>query len=125
MSLADYVAASNEWPLVAVQVESRAGLASAEGIARVPGVDAVFIGLTDLSHDLGVPGEYDHPVVREAVDQAFAAIRRCGKAAAVPVTGAAMAEEYLARGATYLTASDTRILLDASRALLTGLRKHA
>jgi 4-hydroxy-2-oxoheptanedioate aldolase len=124
MSLAEYVAASTDWALVVVQVESRAGLASVEAIARVPGVDVVFIGLTDLSQDLGVPGEYDHPSLREAVDRAFETIRGCGKAAAVPVTGAAMAADYLGRGATYLTTSDTRLLLDASRVLLGGARKN-
>jgi 4-hydroxy-2-oxoheptanedioate aldolase len=125
MSLAEYVAASGRWPLVVVQVESRPGLASVEAIARVPGVDAVFVGLTDLSQDLGVPGDYDNPAVREAVDRAFQLIRGCGKAAAVPVTGAAMAEDYVGRGATYLTTSDTRLLLDASRALVGRVRKNA
>lgn len=123
MSLAEYVAASAEWPLVVVQVESRAGLANVEAIALVPGVDVVFIGLTDLSQDLGVPGEYDHPALREAVDRAFETIRACGKVAAVPVTGAAMAADYLGRGATYLTTSDTRLLLDASRALVESVRR--
>jgi 4-hydroxy-2-oxoheptanedioate aldolase len=125
MSLAEYVAASETWPLVVVQAESRSGLASVEAIAGVPGVDVVFIGLTDLSQDLGVPGDYDDPGLREAVDRAFELIRGCGKAAGVPVTGPAMAEEYLGRGATYLTTSDTRLLLDASRALLEQVRKRA
>jgi 4-hydroxy-2-oxoheptanedioate aldolase len=125
MSLAEYVAASGDWPLVVVQVESRSSLANVEGIARVPGVDAVFIGLTDLSQDLGVPGDYDHPALGEAVDRAFQLIRGSGKAAGVPVTGAAMAEDYLARGARYLTTSDTRVLLDASRALVGRVRKQA
>jgi 4-hydroxy-2-oxoheptanedioate aldolase len=125
MSLAEYVAASETWPLVVVQVESRSGLASVEAIARVPGVDVVFIGLTDLSQDLGVPGDYDHPALRDAVDRALETLRGCGKPAAVPVTGAAMAEDYVARGVTYLTTSDTRLLLDASRALLAPVRKKA
>jgi len=36
-----------------------------------------------------------------------------------------MAEDYVGRGATYLTTSDTRLLLDASRALLGRVRKNA
>jgi 4-hydroxy-2-oxoheptanedioate aldolase len=124
MSLTEYVAASEAWPLVVVQVESRSGLASVEVIARVPGVDVVFIGLTDLSQDLGVPGDYDDPALRDAVDGVLEALRGCDKAAGVPVTGAAMAEDYVARGATYLTTSDTRLVLDASRSLLGRVRKE-
>lgn len=122
MSLEEYVRASEEALLVVVQVEDRGALGEVEAIAALPGVDVVFLGLTDLSQDLGVPGQYDDPALASAVERAFRLIRGQGKAAGVPVTGAAMAEEYLARGATYLTANDVRLLLDASRAFLTALR---
>jgi 4-hydroxy-2-oxoheptanedioate aldolase len=125
MSLADYVRASEEWPLVVVQVESRSGLDEIEAIAAVEGVDVVFIGLTDLSQDLGVPGEYGDLGLRDAVDLAFRAIESCGKAAGVPVTGPAMAEEYVGRGATYLTANDVRLLLESGSALVGKLRGSA
>lgn len=122
MSLAEYVSASEEALLVVVQVEDRVGLREVEAIAAVPGVDVVFIGLTDLSQDLGAPGRFDHPALREAVEHAFRQIRAQGKAAGVPVTEAAMAEEYVALGATYVTANDVRLLLDASVAFVAALR---
>ncbi len=125
MSLAEFVKASEEWPLIVVQVESRSGLDELEGIAAVEGVDVVFIGLTDLSQDLGVTGEYDDPGLREAVDGAFRAITSCGKGAGVPVTGAAMAQEYVGRGAAYLTANDVRLLLESGRSLVGQLRGGA
>jgi 2-keto-3-deoxy-L-rhamnonate aldolase RhmA len=125
MSLAEYVAASSEWPLVVVQVEDRSGLASVDAIGRVSGVDAVFIGLTDLSQDHGAPGDYSHRALAEAVDRAFKVIRDCGKVAAVPITGAPMGEDFVRRGARYLTTSDTRLLLDASRQLVERLRSEA
>ncbi len=125
MSLAEYVRASEEWPLVVVQVESASGVDEVEAIAAVEGVDVVFIGLTDLSQDLGVPGEYGDPALRDAVERAFRLIESCGKAAGVPVTGGAMAEEYAARGATYLTANDVRLLLDGGSALVAKLRSGA
>jgi 4-hydroxy-2-oxoheptanedioate aldolase len=122
MSLADYVRASEEWPVVVVQVESRPGLDAAEAIAALDGVDVVFVGLTDLSQDLGFPGEYEHPALRQAVDGAVRAVRSRGKPVGVPVAGAAMAEAYAARGATYLTVTDVRLLLDAGRTLVGQLR---
>lgn len=125
MSLEEYVGASEQALLVVVQVEDRSGLEEVEGIASVEGVDAVFIGLTDLSQDLGVPGRYDDPALRRAVEGAFRAVKGQGRAAAVPVTGAAMAKEYLELGATYLTTNDIRLLLNSSRAFLAGLRGNA
>ncbi|HEY3185024.1 MAG TPA: aldolase/citrate lyase family protein [Gaiellaceae bacterium] len=120
-SLAEQVAAADE-VLVAVQVEDRAGLEQVDAIAALPGVDVVFIGLTDLSADLGVPGRYDDDRLQEVVAEALQRIGAQGKAAGVPVASAAMAEEYLALGASYLTTNDVRLLLEASGAFVHALR---
>jgi 4-hydroxy-2-oxoheptanedioate aldolase len=119
-SLAEQVANADE-VLVVVQVEDRAGLEQVEAIAALPGIDVVFIGLTDLSADLGVPGRYDDRV-QEVVAEALRRIGAQGKAAGVPVASAAMAEEYVALGASYLTTNDVRLLLEASAAFLRALR---
>lgn len=47
--------------LVVVQAESREAVAHIQAIARVPGVDAVFVGPYDLSASLGIPEQFDHP----------------------------------------------------------------
>lgn len=124
MSLAEYVRASEEAVLLVVQVENLAALEEVEAIAAVPGVDALFVGLTDLSQDFGVPGEYGHPKLREAVDRVLRAGEAQGKPVGVPVSGPAMAEEYRARGARYLAANDIRLLLESSQALVERLRAH-
>jgi len=36
---------------------------------KVDGVDVVFVAPYDLSQSLGFPGEFDHPMVRQAVKQ--------------------------------------------------------
>jgi len=120
-SLAEQVANADE-VLVVVQVEDRAGLEQVEAIAALPGVDVVFIGLTDLSADLGVPGRYDDDRLQEVVAEALQRIGAQGKAAGVPIASAAMAEEYLALGASYLTTNDVRLLLEASAEFLRALR---
>ncbi|MEZ5098332.1 MAG: aldolase/citrate lyase family protein [Thermoleophilia bacterium] len=63
-----------------------------EAIAATDGVDVVFVGLTDLSVDLGVPGDYGHADVQAAVDRTIAAARRAG-AAGFQVGSAAAALE--------------------------------
>jgi 4-hydroxy-2-oxoheptanedioate aldolase len=67
-----------------VQIESQAGVAAAEAIAAVAGVDALVVGCSDLSLDLGVPYDLDAPSLRSAVasvaDAATAAGLRYGVA---------------------------------------------
>src|SRR3954467_15127045 len=60
--------ALNEATLVIVQFESKAALDAMEDIVAVEGVDMVLIGTNDLMADLGIPGQYDHPKVRDAYE---------------------------------------------------------
>jgi len=53
----DSVEISNRETLVAVQIETAAGVRHVEEIAAVPGVDVLFIGPRDLSISLGHPGD--------------------------------------------------------------------
>src|SRR5918912_3833550 len=74
--------ASEELCLI-VQVETQAALDQLEAIARVDGVDGVFIGPADLAASLGHPGEPNHPAVQAAVLDAIRRIRACGKPAGI------------------------------------------
>ncbi len=54
-----------------VQIESRGALADAEAIAALPEVDVLFVGPADLSHALGIPGQFTPPdLPRGAADRA-------------------------------------------------------
>ncbi len=71
--------ALNDNTLLIVMIESVAALACVEDIAAVPGVDVLHIGSSDLSSDLGVPGEQTHPKVKAAFERIVAACRKHGK----------------------------------------------
>lgn len=71
-----YLVEANEQTLVVVQVESPTAVANLDGIASVPGVDVVCIGPQDLSINLGVPGEFNHPKFLDAVKEIVA---KCSK----------------------------------------------
>ena len=72
-------AALNAATLLMVQFESAEGVAKADEIAAVDGVDMVMIGSNDLLADLGLTGQYDHPRLREAYAKTIAACRKHGK----------------------------------------------
>jgi len=64
--------------LVICQIETLAGVEAIPDIARVPGVDMLFIGPYDLSGAAGALGRFDDPQVRAVIDRAERAILDSG-----------------------------------------------
>jgi 2-keto-3-deoxy-L-rhamnonate aldolase RhmA len=61
------------------QIETREAVENAEALCSAPEMDAIFIGMGDLSASLGVPGETAHPDVRKAVQHVIDCAKRNGK----------------------------------------------
>ena len=55
------------------------GIDNADAIAAVPGIDVLLIGSGDLTTDYGIPGQVDHPRLREAYERVAEACRTHGK----------------------------------------------
>src|SRR5579862_4657758 len=54
--------------LTVLQIETRRAVEARDEILSVPGIDAVMIGPADLSISLGVPGDFQHPKMVEAME---------------------------------------------------------
>jgi len=88
---------SNKNTTIITQIESEEGVANADAIAALPGVDVLWIGHFDLSVSLGIPGEFDHPKFIDAVTQVVTAAKRHGKGRGVQPGNRDMAREWMAR----------------------------
>ncbi|WP_126283375.1 4-hydroxy-2-oxoheptanedioate aldolase [Burkholderia stagnalis] len=107
----DYLHRANDEMAVLVQVETRAGLDAIDAIARVDGVDGVFIGPADLAADLGHLGNPAHPDVQAAIDGAIRAIKAAGKAPGILSADEAAARRYFDAGALFVAVGvDTTLL---------------
>ena len=95
----DYMARANDEIGLVLQIESQEALDNLDEICRVPGVDAVFIGPSDLAASLGYRGQSGHPAVQAAIAQAFKVANAAGKAAGV-LAGDGKADHYFEGGAT-------------------------
>lgn len=77
-----YYAEENKRIFLSMNIEGPEGVKNIGDIIKVEGVDAVSVGRMDLSVSLGIPGEVDHPKVKEAVlavaDAAHKAGKSCG-----------------------------------------------
>ncbi len=108
---------------VLVQVETGKGLDNLEAIARVEGVDGVFIGPSDLAASLGHLGEPTHPEVQAAIEAALATIRANRKAPGILAADPRLARHYLAQGALFVAVgADAVLLAKATTALAESFR---
>ncbi|WP_295786898.1 HpcH/HpaI aldolase/citrate lyase family protein [uncultured Microbacterium sp.] len=114
----DYLADASVHVSLAVQIETTAGVAAAAEIAAVEGVDAVFVGPSDLSASMGLLGRQTHPDVVAAVHTVFAACRDAATPVGVNAFDPAVAEAYLDAGADFVAVgADVALLARASEAL--------
>jgi len=104
--------------IVQILIETPTGIADADAIAAVDGVDMLAVGANDLTAELGIPGQYDHPLVRDAVASVAEACKRHG----IPLMLGGIGDPALfASLATlgvcplHLTGMDTDLLHSAAR----------
>lgn len=122
-AVGDYFAHADAQMCLIAQVETLAGLAALGEIAAVEGVDAVFIGPSDLAAAMGHLGQPGHPEVKAAVENAIRRLRQAGKPAGVFSADPASARAYQAMGAAFvLVGVDTLLLRQASAQLLARFR---
>ena len=114
----DYLAEAGEHVSLTVQIETTTGVDNAAEIAAVEGVDAVFVGPSDLSASMGLLGQQSHPDVVAAVHAVFAACRDAGTPVGVNAFDPAVADAYLDAGADFVAVgADVALLARASEAL--------
>lgn len=66
-----------------VQIESPEALHHLDEIAAVDGVDVLFIGPADLTMSLGIFGQFEHPLYKDALKATVDAARKAGKATGI------------------------------------------
>lgn len=115
---AEYTRTANEETLLVACIESREGVANAEAILSVPGLDGVFLGVNDLALDMGLPGEVKHPRVLEAAVRVAAIAREKGKFAGSIVAGGQAPADIMAQGFNVVFSSLPGLFAAASKAFL-------
>lgn len=101
-NFATYFKQANDNLLTVVQIETKEAVDRAEEIAAVDGVDVLFIGPLDLSVNLNMADNYEHPQFLQAMDSVAAACRKNGKAAGILVPKLDFLESWIAKGFTFL-----------------------
>ena len=93
-----YLGKANDEICVLVQVESREAMNELEAIAKVDGIDGVFIGPSDLAASLGHLGNSAHPDVQAAIKDAVTRLKKIGKPAGILTSNEDEARRYIEWG---------------------------
>lgn len=122
----DAVAAIHEQIVGIVQIESVGALREAGAIAAIDGVDVLFVGPADLTHSLGIPGQFGSEVYRDALDAVVRACREHDKSAGILVYDPALVPDLLDRGFRFIgIGADGALVADGARAALAAVRRAA
>lgn len=79
----DYFKNAKDNILGIVQIETAEVLNHLEAVAGIDGVDVLFIGPSDLSMELGIFGQFDHPLFRDALKATVSAAKKADKATGI------------------------------------------
>src|SRR6266567_5142427 len=93
-----YYDSADENVMVIIVVEEARAVERIDEIAATAGVDAIFIGTSDLSFSLGVRGDQNHPRVLEAVAKIVEAAKKHGKFLGRPAGSPENVQEYVGQG---------------------------
>jgi 2-dehydro-3-deoxyglucarate aldolase len=117
-TVSNYFEIANDNICVAVQIESRAAVENIDAIAAIEGVDACFVGPSDLAANYGHLGNANHPDVQAAIAHVFERVHAAGKASGILAPVQADADRYLGMGASMVAVcADLGMLRNAAQAV--------
>lgn len=98
-------------PLIVLQIEARLATTDLGGILDIEGLGVIFIGPYDLSTTLGLPGQFDHPTVRQAISEIVDRAAERGVAVGIWVPDAKSARFWVEQGVRFMSVSNNELML--------------
>jgi 2-dehydro-3-deoxyglucarate aldolase/4-hydroxy-2-oxoheptanedioate aldolase len=116
----------NRHTLAVVQIETLAAVERADELLSCEGLDIVMVGPADLSISLGVPGQFDHPLLISTVERVIAKCREHNVVPGIQTRSAAVAKAWVGRGMRFVGAgAEHGLLLEKARETVALLRSTA
>lgn len=100
--LGEYTEIANRETLVVIHIETMEAVDAIEDYVAVDGIDVLFIGPTDLSQSIGVPGQVHHPEVEAAMKHVAKVVTASDKTLGLFAGTIEMAREWKHYGARYI-----------------------
>lgn len=111
MSIDEFIGTANCETLLVIQIERREAVANLEEMLAIEGVDVACLGLMDLTVDLGIPGQIEHPSAVRAVQKLVDVAAANGVASGIISADATAIDGWAARGMRFISYATDEILL--------------
>lgn len=72
----EYAEEANKRIVVGIMVETKGAVDDLDKILSIEGLDYVSVGPSDISASYGLPGQYDHPVVKKVMEETWNKVRK-------------------------------------------------
>lgn len=113
---ADFFAQCNEEIPTIIQVETVRAFENLEAIVSVPGVDVAWVGHYDLTVSMGIPAQFDHPRMLQAMDDVVTVCNRYGVAPGFLPPTPESAAHWISKGFRMISlGSDIGVFLEGMR----------
>jgi 2-dehydro-3-deoxyglucarate aldolase len=122
----EYLRELEEFVIVVMMIEHRDAIERIDEIVSVPGVDGAFVGPYDLSASYGIPGQFEHPLMRDALARMVSQARTAGVAAGMHVVHppADQVRDRVREGFRFIAyAGDMLLFVPAIREAAAGLKR--
>ena len=121
-TIAQMIEHENANTMVVLQIETKTAVDLRDDLLSVPGIDAVMVGPVDLSISLGVPGDFQHPLMVEAMEKIRDSCVSHGVAPGTQTRTLPLAKFWRERGMRFLgCGSETGMLFEKASELVREL----
>ena len=114
--IADVASTINKNMLIVIMLESPEAIDNVDSIAAIDGVDVVLIGTNDLCMEMGIPGDYSNPKVKDSYIKVIEACKKYGKTPGMGgVYNEELMSEYIKMGMRFiLSGSDLSFMMTSA-----------
>lgn len=117
----EYLQTANEETMVIPLIESRSAVENIEAILATPNLEAIYLGLADMSASYGYPGQWDAPGIPEHTRAVCQKALAQGVAPGILARNSAEAEARAAQGFQWIClGSDTGLLIEGIKERMTA-----
>ncbi len=122
-SFPEIIEHQNRNTLSVVQFETASAIARADELLSLPGVDIAMVGPADLSIALGIPGQFENPLLISTVQDLIAKCNRHGVVPGIQTRSLAMSKAWAERGMRFVgCAAEHALLLEKAKETVAALR---
>jgi 2-keto-3-deoxy-L-rhamnonate aldolase RhmA len=122
--VAEYTEWANTQLMNIIMIESAEGVANLDSMLQVQGIDVALVGSSDLSQELGIPGNYEHAKMVDCYQHVLETCRRWRVTPGLAgVSDLQLVRHWRDQGFRFLScASETGLLVQGGKRIVTEMR---